>query len=239
MTDEDLDTLDAGLRAVQRAALDLVARLALAEVELPPDLRRLEGAIRGLPVAMPLRRFTGGAFAALTLATIVDRDDRLHAVTIIGTPADDSLAPILGVDLVALAGSLSLVAVDLAPTDDATWSAIAEPRLASLHRATKGRIVARRLPEFAAEVFSPRALLAGVHRGHTSAVLDAIAEFVVGLAPIFAPTSAADPTRRAAARDRGVRWRLAERRNRREHDALARIFGADPAAALIDLLFPG
>lgn len=241
MTADDGDVLDAGLRAVLRAAHELVDRLALVEVELPPDLRRFEGVVRGLPVAMPLRRFAGGAFAALTVASIVDCDDRLHAVTIIGMPAEDSVAPILGVDLVALAGSLSLVAVDLAPTDEASWRTAAEPRLEQLHLATAGRVVARRWPDFASEVFSRRALLAGVQRGHTSAALTAVAEFVAALAPVFAPNLApnlaTDATLRVA-RERGARWRLAERRNRREHDALARIFGVDRAAALIDLLFP-
>lgn len=231
------DAVAIGLGAVANTALELVARLGLAEVELPPALRRIEGSVRGLPVAMRVRRFAGGALAALTVATIVDPDGRPLAVTLIGTPADGSLAPILGVDLVALAGSLSLVAVDLAPTDDEAWRA-AEPLLQRLHDATDGQIVARRWPEFALEVFSPRALLAGVHREHVSAVLAAVAGFVAELGPIYADAASADPTRQTAARERGARWRLAERRNRREHDALTRLFGEPSTAALIDLLFP-
>lgn len=235
MTDDD--ALTEGMRGVLDAADTLITRLELTEVEVPPTLRRIAGSVRDSPITMTVRRFVGGAFAALTVATIVDLDGRPRAVTLIGTPSDDSLAPILGVDLVALGGSLSLVAVDLAPIDDEAWRA-GEPLLDQLHRATEGRIVARRWPDFAAEVFSARALLAGVHRGHTSAVLREVAGFVVALAPIYAPAPAAEQARRDAARHRSRRWRLAERRNRREHDALSRIFGETSAAALVELLFP-
>lgn len=227
------DPIDRGLRDVAAAAEALAAALDLRPQPVPAPLRRLDGEVRGAPVALHTRRFAGPAWS-LTLAEIVAADATRLAVTAIGMPTDTP-APILGLDLVAVQGALSLVAVDLAPTDDAAWAAHAAPALDRLHAALAGLVVARRWPAFAAEVFSPKALIAGVHRGHEPAVLAAIAAFIPAVAPIVAATT---PTPDPHAVDRRRRWCLAERRNRREHDALARMFGADKVAPYIDFLFP-
>jgi hypothetical protein len=230
MVGECVDELDRGLRGVRDGLDALVSRLGLAERAVPAELRRLDGALREVPVALRTRRFGDDGWT-LTLAEIAGAD------TAIGVPRG-TLAPVLGIDLVALQGALALIAVDLAPTDEAVWTAEAAPALARLHRATEGLVVARRMPEFAAEVFSPRALLAGARRGDEAAVLAAVARFVAGLAGSFAAARCGEPARVAAADDRRRRWCLAERRNRREHDALARMFGAEAAGAYLEFLFP-
>jgi hypothetical protein len=230
--------LDLGLRRVLAAALELAATLALDEVALPPALRRLTGELRGAPRTLTTRRFRGAALADLTVAEIRDEAAALCAVTVIGRPEPASLRPVLGVDLVALGGALGLVAVDLAPTDPALWAERAAPALDRLHRAAGPALVPRRWPEFAAEVFSPRALIAGARRGDEGPALAAVAAFVGEVAPLYAASAPADPARAAEAAERAARWRAAERRNRREHDALARLFGAAPAAAYLELLFP-
>lgn len=230
-----------GLRAVRASAEALAVRLGLRAIEVPTKLRRIEGKLRDRPVALRMRRFAGDELAVLTIAEIVEHDDgSLRAVTVIGMPGDGSLAPVLGIDLVALGGSLSLIAVDLAPTDAAVWDAHAEPLLTRLHHASAAAVVPRRWPGFAVEVFSRRALLAAARRGGESAALDAVARFAVSLAPLYAGDGAdrADAGRVAAAAERRRGWCLAERRNRREHDALTQMFGPGPAAATLDLLFP-
>lgn len=236
MTD---DSIDLGLQGVRAAAERLADDLGLAPIAVPGPLIRLDGVVREVPVVMCTRRLAGRAFASFTLATIAEVAGPLRAVTVIGMPPEGSTAPILGVDLVALGGALSLVAVDLAPTDPERWMAAAGPVLGQLHLDTEGALVHRRWPEFAAEVFSRRALLAGARRGQESAALAAVARFIASLAPVYAEAdTGVEPGRREAAGVRAAQWRLAERRNRREHDALTRIFGGAPAAALVDLLFP-
>lgn len=228
------DEIDDGLRGVLGAARRLAAQVAPEAIAAEPERRCFEGVARGVPVVLELRRSAGAAFSALAVATIAEREGPLCAVTVVGMPHAGSCAPILGVDLVALGGALSLIAVDLAPTDEARWTIGAGPALEQLHLATEGSVVHRRWPEFALEVFSPRALLAGARRGREGEALRAVAGFVEGLAPLYAET---DP-RTPEAEDRAARWRAAERRNRREHDALTRIFGEAASASLIDLLFP-
>lgn len=228
------DPIDKGLRAVLDAATRLAAQVAPEALATDPELGRARGVARGVPVILELRRSAGAAFSSFTVATIAELEGPLCAVTIVGMPHAGSCAPIVGLDLVALGGALSLIAVDLAPTDEARWMLGAGPALEQLHLAIEGSVVHRRWPEFALEVFSTRALLAGARRGREGEALQAVAGFVEGLAPLYAETSA----RTLEAGARAARWRAAERRNRREHDALARIFGEGPAAALIDLLFP-
>lgn len=232
--------IDGGLRAVLAAAGRWIEAVGMAPVPLPAGLDLLEGALGEAPLRLHTRRHVGGGFRSLTVASIAGGDQLLRSATLIGLPEPDTLAPVLGVDLIGFGGALSLVAVDLSPTDDAAWQARAAPLLDRLHAALAERVAPRRWPAFAAEVFSSRALIAGVRRGEEAPVLAAIAEFVAGLAPVFAAASGGDPrepARVAAAAARVLAWRRAELANRREHDALARIFGEATAAAYLELLF--
>ncbi len=230
-----LDPIDAGLRIVLAAIEAWIARHALTVCPLPEQLGALVGAHAGAALHLDTRRWRGAGFAAFTVATIRAATGHLRSVTIIGLPAANALGPIVGVDLIGLGGALSLVAVDLAPTDVATWETDAAASLAELHAAVADSVVPRRWPDFASEVFSPRALIAGVRRGAEPGVLAAVASFIARI-----PTPPIDPTAGPAASERVSAWCRAELRNRREHDALTRLFGADPATAYTDLLFgPG
>ena len=62
--------------------------------------------------------------------------------------------------------------------------------------------------------------------------------FVMVVILVFVAARPDAAARREAAEQRRRRWHLAERSNRREHDALTRMFGPGPAAATLDLLFP-
>jgi hypothetical protein len=229
--------IDAGLRSVLAAAQAWIDADALDRVTLPRGLDQLRGAHGEATLQLDTRRHVGGGFAALTVAAIRDDHGLLRSATIIGLPEPATLAPVLGVDLIGFGGALSLVAVDLAPTDETTWAGHAATSLARLHAEVGEHVVPRRWPAFAAEVFSSRALIVGVRRGAEAPVLAAVAAFVGDVAAVFSGPRTTDAARCAAAAARVARWRGAELANRREHDALARIFGAADAAAYLELLF--
>ncbi|HEY0135288.1 MAG TPA: hypothetical protein VGB85_14485 [Nannocystis sp.] len=231
------EAIDAGLRNVLAVAELAISELGLTRCPFPEALGALVGTHAGEPLRMHTRRWRGPGFVALTMATITDAAGQLRSVTIIGLPAAGCPGPIVGVDLIGLGGALSLVAVDLAPTDDVTWQTHAAAPLAALHTAVETHVVIRRRPSFADEVFSPRALIAGVRRGAELAVLDAVASFIEhAVGPRASPGKVA-AERATAADDRVAAWCRAELRNRREHDALTRLFGAVPATAYLDMLF--
>lgn len=229
--------IDFGLRAVLAACQRWIDATGLDRVTLPGGLDALRGTLGERSLRLGTRRHVGGGFASLTVAAISDDEQQLRSATLIGLPDPATLAPVLGVDLIGFGGALSLVAVDLSPTDDRAWAAQAGPLLDRLHAAVAEHVVPRRWPAFAAEVFSSRALIAGVRRGEEAPVLAAIAEFVAEVAGVFAQPRVTDPQRIAAAAARVSAWRRAELANRREHDALARIFGEVDAAAYLELLF--
>ena len=231
------EAIDIGLRNVLAVAELAIAGTGLTRCPLPEALGALVGDHAGAPLRMHTRRWRGAGFAALTVATIADASEQLRSVTIIGLPAAGHPGPIVGVDLIGLGGALSLVAVDLAPTDDATWQAHAVAPLTALHAAVEAHVVTRRRPSFADEVFSPRALIAGVRRGAELAVLDAVARFLEHAVGPLQARDAVGQGSAAAADDRVTAWCQAELRNRREHDALTRLFGAVPATAYLDMLF--
>lgn len=227
----------AGLERVLGAVKVWSGGLGLRVAALPAGLERLTGELRGMPVTMTTQREQGGPFAGLTCATIRDVNGLLCSVTVIGLPAAGTPGPVLGVDLIGLGGALSLIAIDLAPVDRRIWDERAAAPLAGLHAALGDGAVARRWPEFATEVFSPRAVIAGARRGAEAGLLAAVAGFVACLPGVYASTRALPHARRVAADERVRAWRHAELRNRREHDALARIFGSGPAEAYLMALF--
>ena len=233
------DAIAEGLSGVLTAAQAWAAALGLQASPLPAGLGALTGELRGAPVRMTTWRGQGGPFAALTIATIHGADGALASVTLIGLPAAGTPGPVLGVDLIGLGGALSLIAVDLAPIDRPHWEARAEAPLLRLQAALGEGAVARRWPSFAAEVFSPRAVIVGARRGAEAELLAAVAGFVAQLDGVYAPGPTLTAEAAEAAAERARAWRRAELRNRREHDALARIFGAATAEAYLAALFGG
>lgn len=235
------DPLAAGLAAVLEAAeRRLVGDLDLDEVALPAGLERLRGHVHGAAVELRTRCFHGHVFEAIFIASITDDEGSLRSATVIALPAPGALLPILGVDLIALGGTLSLAAVDLAPIDEEAWSRGGEPLLLALHRHVEDRVVPRRWPSFAHRTFSRLALIAASRRGDEALLLDAAAALIAGYADLArAPGEAPLPDRAGAAHRRRRAWQAAELDNRREHDALARLFGADVAARYLSLVFGG
>lgn len=215
------------------------------EISIPTALSQVQGQLRGQPVTMQTRRFACQGLSAFTLATISDVGGSLCSVTVIALPAAGSLLPILGVDVIAFAGSLQLVALDLAPLDADSFDAEAVPVLRHMHSVTQGQLIPRKRPEFAQETFSDLALIAAARAGQEGFaaapavyLLQSYATLVQqSVAQLINPT--ADHSLRAArAYERNQRWRTAELRNRKEHNALAQLFSPEFAQRyLYEFLF--
>ena len=230
--------IDAALRAIVHAVEEAwIAGLGLGERAIPPEIARMPGRLGDQAVALVTRRFDGPGLESLTLAVIETEASanaaRLCSVTAIALPARGSLAPILGIDVIAIRGALSLVALDLAPTDPVLFDAQAAPILRDVQH-TCAALPVRKRPAFASATFSDLAIIVAARPGQESVVTAAAAQLLRSSAPLFsgagaAPPAAPDPARAAAASARSLAWRRAELENRKEHDALARIFGAEPA----------
>lgn len=205
-----------------------------AELSIPTALSFVQGQLRGQPVTMQTRRFAGHGLSAFTLATISDAAGALCSVTVIALPAAGSLLPILGIDVIAFGGSLQLVALDLAPLDADAFEVEAVPVLRHMHSLTQGQLIPRKRPEFAQETFSDLALIAAARPGQEGFaaapavyLLQSYTTLVQqSIAQLSHPTS--EHSQRAVrAYERNQNWRLAELRNRKEHNALAQLFSPE------------
>lgn len=232
------------LRAIGRCVQDqLIDAPGLQPVHVPADLADARGHMAGRALRLRTRRSAGGGWESLTLAEMTDEHGRMQTLTVIGLPAHGSELPILGVDLIGLRGSLSLIALDLSPTDAQLYTAVWAPLLSELHaqlRVLPGEpVIPRKRPEFAAHSFSPLALIAGVRSGGEHMITAPFCCFVQRLGAQLGRQGALagnglDPERASLATERARRWCLAERQNRREQSALAAIFGAEFAQRYLD-----
>ncbi len=229
------ENISNGLRALtDEAVARALTDWQLVEAAVPADFALVEGHIREHRVRMVTRRFGGSGYQHLTVARIDDDQGRTLSATIIGLPRFDVPLPIIGIDVIAIGGALSLVAVDLAPTDLVTWRTVAVPHLEALHHSLKAHVTERKRPDFTQNTFSDRALIVAAKKGSEDVVLSSILTFVRSLAPLLT-------LRQHDANDGGhalQKWLRAELSNRKEHDALSRIFGAEFAARYLgDFLF--
>ncbi|HTN91863.1 MAG TPA: hypothetical protein VL242_49680, partial [Sorangium sp.] len=128
-------------------------------------------------------------------------------------------------DLVAFGGRLSLVALDLSPTDAAFWQEHARPLLEAAHARAAAKLAPRRPPAFAEGALSPLALIAGVRPGAEGAAFDAAAGLLDALRGLPALDPARPGERGEAAFRRNLALRRAELSNRKEADVLAAMFG--------------
>ena len=217
--------------ALCQAWLDVlfIQRLGLHEVTIPQDLALAHGLLRGTPVSLRTRRFVGPGFSPLSIARIQTEQGQVCSLTVVGLPPTGGGLPILGMDLIALSGALSLVAVDLAPTDARTWQADCEPVLLRLSQQTESCLVPRKRPQFTVDTFSPRAVIAGARSGSEWSVFCALVEFLQQASDLWLRSVLREPLCGQAAHAAEacvLRWLAAEQQNRKEHNALAGIFGA-------------
>lgn len=210
---------------------------------LSPGLARCEGSLQGAAVTLHLASWRGAGWESLTVGALADAQGALRTVTACGLPERGRLRPILGIDVVALAGRLSLIALDLSPLDPRFHDEHAAPLLTAIRQAAAG-LVPRRMPEFAQHCYSPLALIAGAPSGCEQAAFDAAQSLVRGIAmfPSLDPShksASLDDERATQAFARNLACRAAERRNRKEADVLGRIFGAPIAERILNEgLFP-
>lgn len=226
-------TVDAGMRAVLGATVEALTP-GLRPVELSPGMARRHGRWRDEALVLETRVWAGEGWERVVVAHTLGPHGVVTA-TIIGLPADGWSHEVVGFDLIAFGGRLSLAAVDLAPLDDTHFEAHARPRLQRLHADAAKWVVERRSPTFAKATFSPEALIVAERAGTDGALLESVATFARGLAAF--PTQRASDTARALEKKDG--WKRAMNQNRKEMEALSRLFGEAWVREYVDsVLFP-
>lgn len=204
--------------------------------EVAPAYRELAGSFAEARILMTSARYSGAGMESLTVSKITDEAGRMRSLTVIGQPELGSKLPILGMDLIGLRGHLSLVAVDLSPTDDelfeSVWRHPLQSLLAANERLGPQKLTLRKRPDFCEGTFSTHAAILAARPGQEPLVTELLAAFLRESARLFAQVTSVPevpwPAARAqAARERVLRWREAELRNRKEVSALAALFGPE------------
>lgn len=205
-------------------------QLGLYPESIPTEFAHAAGCIGDVPIVMETQRYTAPWLEHFTVALLRDAQSRVLSVTVSALPQRCPL-PILGLDYVAFRGMLSLVALDLCPTDQGFWQAyVAEP-LARIHHLAQD-LTARKVPAFTQGVFSPAAVFAAARPGQEALALD-LAQQLLTLYRELPRTTLSEPEQ-ADLLAMTRRWRLAMRQNKKEQQALARIFGEDFAHHYLD-----
>lgn len=231
-TSPQAELIDRSLRWLrQLIQTTLVDPLGLQEAAVPREFARAEGQIEKSSVIMHTWRYRGVQLAPLTVA-VLEVEGRLCSLTVIGLPPPGSRLPVLGLDLIALRGSLSLLAVDLSPTDPEFFNSNCAAILEATERLAAPALVTRKRPAFAETSFSPRAIIAGARAGQEEMVFQAVKYFLEQTGALLQRYAPADFLPDAAARR--ISWLAAERQNRKEHNALANMFGAPFAAQYLE-----
>lgn len=222
------------LSTLLRHCTTLLTSSAYAPTSVPARYAQMTGVLRKEPITLHTQRFVGGHYRSVTLAWIVRQaDDAVCSLTVIGLPTAASGAPILGVDLISLSGALSLVAVDLAPTDPVTFSAHAVPILEVLHKQTQGAVVHRKRPEFCQDTFSPLALICAARPGQEAELAPALESFlsmVLGDPQRLAGAGELAQPQAQLAWEKQRAWLRSEHANRKEANHMSLMFG-EPAAS--------
>jgi hypothetical protein len=226
------DVIDHGLRGLYHSAeLTFVKGASLKPSAIPAELAELTCTTDGQSLTLSTRRFHGACFSSLTIAAISSAQ-RLRSLTVIGLPQPGSPGPVLGIDIIALRGQISLLAIDLSPTDLDFWESHCRQPLEQLAAGLNGATVPRKLPAFSADSFSSLSVICGARVGQEAPVFDAIEIFLFDALQVAQQATKAAPS--VAARDRRASWLLAEQRNRKEHEAFSRMFGPAIAARYLD-----
>ncbi|MEM6533094.1 MAG: hypothetical protein AAF654_10740 [Myxococcota bacterium] len=225
---------------LEALCLDLLTRFddteGLQRTSVPALFSERTGSFKGVGFTLTTQAFRSDEIKRLVFARIVDDEGSTRSVTVIGFPTDTSALPILGVDMIAFGRALSLVALDYAPTNATYWRDVAEPVLARLGAQAFERLKRRKRPEFTRGSFSEAAIIAASPPGTEGAACDAAKALVARYLEM--PTRG-DSYPSAPADQSVEHWCAAELGNRKEHDALAGIFGESFAEAYLGFLFGG
>lgn len=194
------------------------------------------GLLKGAPVELHTRCYASEEQGRLSLARIVDSGGLTLSVTLVLIPASGVPAPLLGLDCVAFGPRMAIIALDLSPSCSSASNTHARELMHEARVLAQRELELRPLPEFAREVFSEHAVIASPPPAALPCVVELV-DFVLGHYPELLEQAIRAP------RDPDVtptveRWLRQMRHNKREHGALARIFGEDfTADYLHDCLF--
>jgi hypothetical protein len=168
------DSMDAVLATAHRCAALFSARSALAPRKLPVGLAVQRGAFRDLPVALSAHAWSGGGVGYARVVTIAGPE--VAIANVLGYPAPDRPAPILGIDLIAVAGAPVVVLADLSPTvrDHLDDTLAMLERYRRIHSPFPA---AGPLPSWRGRWFSPHYLYTRVGSGSARAALLAAFDF--------------------------------------------------------------
>jgi hypothetical protein len=199
----------------------LERELGLVPRALPAELAAASGTLRGAPVQLHTRAWTGPAFRHVRVARLTG--PRLAIVNLLALPEVDRDLPVLGADVVWLGKDDLLLAVDLTPTG----ACAADVPRAELPPAGA-------LPGWAERIFSREAVFARVPSSGEGAVREVIDARIHALAAL-ARASGPGPSF-AAAQDRYLRAHLEDERLL---GPLRAAFGAEHTARYVrEVLFP-
>jgi hypothetical protein len=205
-----------------------------SSLALDAGLAKLAGRVADEPCQMVTQSFRSTRWHRFTVASIAlgeDASGEVVSATVIGLPAcRPSL--LLGIDLVALRGHLVIAALDALPLGvHAGLCDGAAAWLRGLRSELGDRVVDRKVPEFAQHASSDDAIIVGARRDSSSAALHFIGEWLPRLTPLL---RTADTLGHEDAVDDRIRGELAERSNRKEQAAVARLFGESAARRYLD-----
>jgi hypothetical protein len=175
----------------------------------------LRGCLKDQAAVLSTNRWLDQNHGMLTYAVMQVAGNPV-AITAVAVPGQKVATPILGFDLVAMGGSMSLVAADVIGFESHVTQ-VAEV-MTRLDQNTAA-LPKRKTPEFAKAIFSSQALIAGAPGELAQIACDAVAQLVADWAqlPATVSSSAAGVTQR---------WCSAQCQNRREQKALGEIFGS-------------
>lgn len=222
-------------------ALVMVGKLGLREEVIPSRHSHMHGTLSGEAITLHTHRFMGSVFRSLSLAYIRTQHTRqLCSLTLIGLPTAKSLLPIVAMELRALSGTLSLLAVDLFPTDERVYLAQAVPILQTLRERSALCSVPRKRSALGHSATSPLALLCAAVPQQEGQLMQAVAHFlqqVTALAEL-SHNSCSDPERSDLAWQAQCAWLRCEHTNQKESSAMSLMFGeAATQRYLQDVLF--
>ena len=219
---------------------EFIADTGLKPLEVPPRFAYAQGSYGGIPVELHTRRYHGSSFSEFTVATMLEAFPSnqtepsraaplIRSLTLHGVPKKGMPQPILGVDLVSNEHGMPLIALDLSPVDLDFHAAQCEALLLAVRIAAEPGVIHRKWPQFAQSTYSSLALIAGTRPEGAEYAIAAATLLLRGAKPIYARAISADaaPGQLIEYEKRRATWLEAQRQNRKELDALSRIFGAD------------
>lgn len=221
------------LTQVRQDAEQWVEKIGLTPVEVLSQYALTQGEINGNPVSLSSFRYQGHCFSSLTLAYMKDQHDKILSVTLVGLPVKGSPLPIFGADYVGFRRSLSLIALDLCPTDQEFWEQYTQPFLSQMR--SESGLVQRKMPGFTQDVFSQEAICAAaVNSEQCDKAVDLFSQALSHYEALYehylqgqSRSGEDESTARYMQGQEELikRWMLTMQSNKKEHSALSRILG--------------